>query len=536
MHTYLLHHLLEDGASRWPDDTAVLFKDRSLSYSELLAGANRVASFLAGNGVAPGDRVGIMTEKSVESIVSVFGVLKAGAAYVPFDPSTPPGRIRHIVESCRIGTVIASPKGAAALAGAVGDRSGGPPAVLVAGPRGEEAAGGGLFPRTAYWEELPGEGAVGPPDTDSTDLRPAYILHTSGSTGVPKGVVISHRNALAFVDMAKEFFGVGPGDRLANHAPLNFDLSMFDIYTAIRAGAAVVPVPEILSVFPVRLAEYIERKSVTVWNSVSSVLSLLAARGTLENFGFRSLRTVIFSGEILPVKYLRILKSRMRNAVFYNIYGQTEANSSTFYRVGDIPDNDAWKIPIGRPFPNFEVFLLDEAGRAVEAPGGEGELYVKGSTVAMGYWGDEARTRERFVPDPRLPGSPACVYRTGDLARIGEDGNLVFGGRKDHLVKSRGYRIELDEIEIALASCPDVRQAAAIPVPDDLVGNRIFACVSRAEGAALDATALRGHCGRILPPYMVPDEILFFRELPRNDHGKVDRRALLENISRGTPS
>lgn len=499
-----------------------------MSYAELDAASNRLARLLAGNGVRPGDRVGLLLGKSVESIVALFGVLKAGAVYVPVDPATPPARTRWIFDNCGVGFVIASSAACRALFS-------GPPAAgdPVRGVLIADKPGGTPDPSVGPAREIPwreilefrDDPLADPP---RTDVDPAYILHTSGSTGTPKGVVISHGNALAFVEMAADFFRVGPEDRLCNHAPLNFDLSMFDIYVAAAAGAAVVPVPEGLSVFPVRLAEYIGQTSITVWNSVSSVLGLLAARGGIDRFDLPALRLVIFSGEILPVKYLRKLKARWKNAGFYNIYGQTEANSSTYYRVEEIPEDDAWKVPIGKAFPNFDVFVLDGNGRVVESPGEEGELHVKASTVAMGYWGDEERTRERFIPDPRRPDSPDRVYKTGDLVRVGNDGNLVFCGRKDNLIKSRGYRIELDEVEIALNSHPDVGQAVAIPVPDDLLGNRILACVSPADGASADEGSILRHCGGILPKQMVPDAIRFFPALPRNPNGKVDRNRLLK--------
>lgn len=531
----LLHHLLAESASKRPDRLALLYKDRAMPYAELEAESNRLAQLLAWNGVGPGDRVGILSGKSLESVVSLFGVLKAGAIYVPIDPASPVARMRHILRRCDIRFLIATAKGAGKLLEEPGEPDGLPGIVLLmdGGKQGGDRRD--LSVPTVSWEDLSAFEDLPVPVLPGTDADPAYILHTSGSTGVPKGVVISHRNALSFIDMAADFFGIRPEDRLCNHSSLTFDLSMFDIYVAIKAGAAVVLVPENLSVFPVRLAEYISGTSITVWNSVSSVLSLLAVRGTLSKYRFPNLRTVIFSGEILPVKHLRVLMMRMEGAVFYNIYGQTEANSSTWYRVEAVPEHDDWKIPIGKPFPGFEVFLLDDEGKPAGDRRVEGELCVKGPTVAIGYWGDPERTREKFIPDPRAPGASERVYRTGDLARFGADGNIEFRGRKDHLVKSRGYRIELGEVEIALNSHPSVRQAAAIPVPDELVGNRIVACISTVGGADTGAKEIQRHCGRLLPQYMVPDEVLYYMDLPRNANGKIDRAKLAADIVKDFP-
>jgi amino acid adenylation domain-containing protein len=359
-----------------------------------------------------------------------------------------------------------------------------------------------------------------------SDTTPAYILHTSGSTGMPKGVGLSHLNSLTFVNAAAEYFRVEKEDRLGCHAPLQFDLTVFDIFVAVSRGAAIVLVPEGLSVFPMKLAQFVDESGITVWNSVASVLSMLAERGKIDRFGFDSMRAVIFSGDVLPVKYLRKLAQSFRRASFYNVYGQTEANSSTCYRVDEIPDDEGWKIPIGKALPNFEVFALGDDGRTVESPGEIGELYVRSSSVAAGYWRDEAKTSEAFVTDP---GSELCnrkAYRTGDLVTLDGEGNYLFLGRKDQQVKSRGYRIQLSEIETVLNNHPSVKEAVVVAVPDELLGNRIVSHVSAADGAKTDERELLGYCGKILPMYMLPEKITFHEKLPRTPTGKIDRKLL----------
>lgn len=516
---YLIQQLLQETAAESPDRQAVLFKNQALSYRELEEKSNQLAALLTELGVAPGERVGILLNKSLECIVALFAILKTGAVYVPLDPASPSSRLCAIVDHCGIRVAVASGEHLERVLGEASTPLPLQKAVLVDSIRDIP----GIEPMS--WDKLERYSPATPPPL-GCGASPAYILHTSGSTGSPKGVVISHLNALAFVDMATDFFGICAGDRMANHAPLHFDLSIFDIFCAVKGGATVVLVPEALSAFPVRLAEFLLREEITVWNSVASVLTKLADQGALERLTLPRLRLVHFSGDIMPVKYLKVLKRFMPSAVFYNIYGQTEANSSLFFRVPDELPQDAWKIPIGTPFPNFEVFAVDEAGEVVTKPGREGELHVMGPTVALGYWNDPVRTGAQFSPDPRNPASHARVYKTGDLARLDQDGNFVFSGRKDHMVKSKGFRVELDEIEIVLNSHPGISQAAVIAIPDELTGSRIVAYVSHSEGARLESSELLCLCGSHLPKYMIPEQIICCTSLPVTSNSKIDRKAL----------
>lgn len=228
----------------------------------------------------------------------------------------------------------------------------------------------------------------------------------------------------------------------------------------------------------------------------------------------------------MPAKYLRILKAHMRRAAFYNIYGQTEANSSLYFAVSDVPEDEFWRIPIGIPFPNFEVFALDDQRRVIDQPGEEGELHVCSATVALGYLRDEEGTRQRFIPDPRGASWRTCVYKTGDLVRLDESGNFVFVGRLDTMVKSRGYRVELSETEVALNSHPSVSAAVALALQDDMIGARIVAYASLGAGEQADEQDLKAHCTKVLPPYMVPEEIHIVSGLPRTVTGKLDREAI----------
>jgi len=527
---YLLHHLLVNSASRHPERPAVQFMDRVLTYADLQSQSDRLAAYLCDDGVAVGDRVGLMLSKSIESIVALFAVLKAGAAYVPIDPSLPVQRAKYIIRNCDLRHLVATHQQARRIAPDGLDL----PLRTVVLTNLPKAGADIDSPFTCIrWDDVmnrPPHGFLAP---NISDTNPAYILHTSGSTGTPKGVVLSHLNALTFVGMAGAYFEIDGRDRLANHAPLHFDLSVFDIFVAIQRGACIVIVPDHLSAFPVRLVDYIREKQVTVWNSVSSVLILLADKGKLERAALDSMRIVHFSGDILPVKYLGILQAAMPRATFYNIYGQTEANSSMCFRVDSAQLDGTKPIPIGKPFPNFEVFAMDENHRVVTEPGQEGELYVKSSTVAIGYWGEDAMTREKFPADPRRSHIHSRVYRTGDIVKMGAAGNYSFVGRKDHMIKSKGYRIEIPEIENAVHSHPSVRQVAVVAVPDEAAGNRIIVYISPAAGGAIDVADVSSFCGNILPKYMIPEEFIVSDALPTTSTGKVDRNALRERYLRG---
>jgi len=525
MPNHLLHHQLTNTSWKYPEKEAVIAVDRSILYKDLDQQSNQLASTLRRAGVQKGDRVGIFLPKSIESIISVFAILKNGSTYVPIDPRLPAGRIEYIIQNCRIRCMISSHGTLKKFLKNRIDNLAVEKIVLADwdGSGGEKPPGDLEF---IPWQSTRDEDGDRYSEPNIADVNPAYILYTSGSTGTPKGVAISHLNSLTFVNMAAEYFSISTPDRLASFAPLHFDLSVFDIFTAVQQGATIVLVPEYFSTFPIRLAEYMDKKRITVWNSVSTVLIMLVDMGKLGNCDFETLRLVHFSGDILPPKYLRELKEHMKNADFYNIYGQTEANSSMCYRIDTDPPGDMCKIPIGKAFPNFEVFAVDEEGREITVPKQEGELYIKSSTVAIGYWNDAERTKERFTANPLDPSDASRCYKTGDIVRLDDEGNYVFVGRKDSMVKSRGYRIELNEIEIVLNSHPQVRQAVAIAVPDEKIGNMVVGYVSLIDGETLSENDLLRFCQDRLPKYMVPESIQYLKRLPTTSSGKIDRKSI----------
>jgi amino acid adenylation domain-containing protein len=515
---FLLDQLLRTSAERDADAAAVRHGDMQRTYGELASGAARVASLLSAHGVRRGDRVLLHAPKSVHVVEALYGILGVGAAYVPVEPGSPAPRLAAIAEQCKPRAVVTW-KGAAEKLTDELCRSAGIEVVLAldaAGPFRSLSARV-LGPEDAQRADASWP-AVGTVDQDL-----AYVLFTSGSTGTPKGVMLSHRNALTFVEWVNETFGLRPDDRLSNHAPLNFDLSILDLFGAARAGASVTLVPEGLGMFPTRLAQLIERERLTVWYSVPSILTLLLTRGSLAERDLSALRWILFAGEVFPVKHLRNLMRLLPTPRYANLYGPTETNVVTWYEVSDLDDDRVEPIPIGKACANTDCIVLDEHGQVVTERGREGVLHVRGSTVMRGYYGRPAETEASFLPSPAAEGRDELLYCTGDWVVLDENDDFAYLGRRDHMVKSGGYRIELGEIETALHAHAAVHEAVAVPVPDDDLGNRIVAVVVAED---VSAQELRAHCAALVPRYMVPGEIIFRAELPRTPNDKVDRRLL----------
>ncbi|HYZ56056.1 MAG TPA: amino acid adenylation domain-containing protein [Streptosporangiaceae bacterium] len=532
---YLLQHLLAESAARRPRLPAVASGGRSLTYEELDRLSNQVARALLTRGVVPGDRVGILAAKSAASVVGIFGVLKAGACYVPLDPGAPAGRLSAIMRDSGIAVVLADEgraPSAAAMAGSVPQFR----RVIVMGSRwGHEGGGtaGAPLPGLAVlpWDAVLAEpdGALAEELAIETDL--AYILYTSGSTGAPKGVMISHRSSLTFVEWAAACAGLGEQDRVCSPAPLHFDLSVFDIFATCQATACMVVLPERTSTFPVRLAEWMEKERISVWYSVPSVLTMLVTYGNLRGFGLSHLRAVIFAGEVFPGKYLMRLMAELPHARYLNWYGPTETNVCTSFEVPADRGcaglaGSAGPVPIGKACANTDVFAVTSEGRRLFRPGEIGELYVRGPSLMRGYWGQPGKTREVLVENPFQAAYGEMAYRTGDLVTLDEDGNYVYLGRQDGMVKTRGYRVELGEVEAALYGHPAIREAVVLPMPDELLGSRLRAVISTDSAGGLTREEVLDHCRRQLPGYMVPDVVEFCEALPRTSTGKVDRARL----------
>lgn len=507
-----LARLLCQSAARRPDHTAVEDPDRqaAITYRDLDARSNELRDLLVRGGVRPGDRVGICVPKSIASVAAVFGILKARAAYVPVDAGAPAARNAGIFEDCSIKMAFVEKS----LLSGLRDAWTGPPLIVVGEP-GDDVVLTGLHRGAGEQGQIPGAEDALPDDL-------SYILYTSGSTGRPKGVVHTNASALSFVDWCSDTLGPSEDDRFSSHAPFHFDLSILDLYLPIKHGATIVLVGEEVGKQPLGLAALISERRLSVWYSTPSILRLLTDFGRMKRFDYSSLRLVLFAGEVFPIKHLLALKSLWPKPRYFNLYGPTETNVCTYYEVpAEIPEDRVTPMPIGWTCANDRARVVDKRDEDV-ARGAEGELCVSGGTVMQGYWNLPERTAKAFLVDE----TGTRWYRTGDVVRETEAEGYVYVGRRDRMVKRRGFRVELGEIEVALYRHPAVTEAAVIAARDEQGDVRLDAFVAFQDGQRGSVIEMKKFCTENLPMYMVPDRFMFLDRLPKTSTDKIDYQRL----------
>ncbi len=506
----LLPEIVERTAVRFPQQVAFRCRDEALTYADLLTRSRQLANVLIDIGVKPGDRVGIFAGKTPELPVAVFGILAAGAAYVPLDPSAPISRIETLISDCGIRVLISEPNRLRTLR----QLQAGLSAVI-----GPDNTGDFSYSCTGWADVFaaPASAPVATADPDSL----AYVIYTSGSTGDPKGIMHSHSSAMAFVKAAAATYGLSEHDRLGNFAPLHFDQSIFDFFSGPLAGASTVLITEDVMRFPANLADLIERERLTVWYSVPMPLTRMLLDGVLEGHDLSAVRWILYGGEAFPAKYLRELLRLFPSATISNVYGPAETNQCTFFnfsRPDEVADDG---VPTGPPWKWARARVVDPddvRGPAVH----EGELLIHSPTMMQGYWA--GRFPEVFVDIVECGG--ACrYYRTGDFVRIDDDGCLFFLGRRDRMIKSRGQRVELDEVESVLNSLDQICEAAVFTCPGDDGSLQIHAAAIP-SGTSVTARSVASELQSLLPPAAVPVQIFLVDSFPRTSSGKIDRTAL----------
>lgn len=488
--------VFEAQAAATPDAPAVLFESRVVTYRELNEQANRLAHRLIRLGVARGSLVGLCVDRSPELVAAVLGILKAGGAYVPLDPVYPDNRLALVLADTAAPVVLAQPSTAARLAPLAG------PARVLCPDR----------------DDLASEPAANP-DRGVTGEDVVYVMYTSGSTGVPKGVLVRHRGVVRLVRGA-DYCDFGPGEVFLLHSPLTFDASTLEIWGPLLNGGRLAVLPPGLPA-PGVLADAIRRHGVTTLWLTAGLFHLMVEQLPDD---LARVRQVIAGGDVLSPQHVRkALRDRGRG-ILVNGYGPTETTTFAccFRMAADYQPGPT--IPIGRPLPDTSVHVLDEHMRPVPA-GDPGELYIGGGGVAVGYLNQPELTRERFVPDPF--GDPGrCLYRTGDRVRVGPDGTLEFLGRLDGQVKVSGHRIEPAEVEAELLRHPAVRQAAVAARAVPSGEKQLVAYVVAADPGTFSATGLKSDLAERLPRHMVPALVVRLDTLPLTPNGKVDRAAL----------
>ena len=512
---FLIHSPIAFFGRETPEHPALACAGVSMTYAALDAKSNQLAHALIQNGIKPQDRVGIFMHKGLPLGVAIYGILKAGGVFVPLDPLLPIDRLRFILTDCGISNLVSGDSNARAL------RELGASCSLDLTVFGVDAD---LPYSSVPWTAVESH-AQTPPEVWMTDQDLGYIMYTSGSTGAPKGMMHTHAGSNSYARWGALHVDLTSEDRVASHAPLHFDLSIFDFFSTAQVGGTVVLVPEPITKFPASWTQQIDDERISVVFTVPFTLIEMLQRGAMEQRSLASLRWILFGGEPFPPKHLRALMLALPGTRFTNVYGPAEAPSCTCYDLPGPPVDDDTPIPIGTVSRNSRDIIVDADG--VECPDGEaGELCIRSSTLTRGYWNRPDLNRVAFLTRPTLGPFPDVYYRTGDIVIRHADGLLRFLGRRDRMVKVRGYRIELDDVEAALASHPAVSEAAAFTVPDERGSKKILAVVTLHDGAESGPADIIRHARTKIPGYAIPDRTTITTVLPRTTSGKIDRKHL----------
>ena len=520
---YNIANLLEQSAGIYPKKDAFRCLDISISYKALNTKADQLSSCLMEQELVRGDRVAIFMNRCLDTAIAVYGILKSGGAFVAIDPFLPLERILVILNDCGIKHIITTPaqtrkiklitKKAQFLESVIG--------------LSEDLDG-----KNVSWESIflrPLENYV-PPTLLEHDL--ASILYTSGSTGVPKGIMHSHHSLLSLAKLEADLHQSNSSDIIGNFAPLHFDQSLFGYFSGPLVGATTVIFPDAYVKLPASLSALVAKEHITIWFSVPLILIQVLLHGNIDHHDFSALRWVRFGGEVFPVKQLRQLMLKWPHAKFINSYGPSEVARCTYYILEEPPATDD-PIPLGTVWKNTEYKILDPENKDVEQ-GESGELVIRTATMMIGYWNKKELTEKSLFKVEIAPGYNHVYYRTGDSVYENVNNELMFLGRMDRQIKLRGYRIELDEIEATLLKNELIREAAAILVIKESEITELEAVVCLADGAQINGIDILEYCKLYLPYYMIPQTISIIDKFPRTGTGKIDRKKIIKLIESQT--
>ena len=490
---------LEKTAKRFPDRQAVTDESGSCTFSDLRKCALNIAACIKENYGFSRSPVLVYLPKSKESMQAFMGIVYSGNIYTPVDVNFPFSKVQGVINVLKPSAYISDGKNAAKLA-----ENGVDPSLII------------------VLEDVPSRDFdVSNAFKTAIDTDPVYVFFTSGSTGVPKGVTISHRSIMDYIDWAAKKFEVDEFHIIANQAPFYFDNSVLDVYLCLKTGAHMHIVPEKLFAFPARLLEFLDENKANFIFWVPSVICNIANKDVLAKIKLPHLKKVVFAGEVMPNKQLNYWRRHLPGCLYANLYGPTEITVDCLYHIVDREFADSEPLPVGAPCENSDVFLLDENDGLVAKANEQGEICVRGSSLSLGYWNSPEKTAEVFTQNPLNPHYPEKIYRTGDLAHYNGRGEIMFDGRKDFQIKHLGYRIELGEIEAAALLRGGVGAACA----DYDNGRQEIVLFYSGEAGE---NGLRLFLLKRLPKYMVPARYVKVAELPYSENGKIDRKALRE--------
>jgi len=501
----LVQQYFSNSADRDPDKLAISCIDQNTTYRDSDKFSNSVANYLRSNHVQRGQYIPFFMKKGVNSIHSILSILKSDCAYVPIDSNSPSGRIQSILATCDAPVVIVD---------------------AASREKFEELVPEDKRPALFVIDDFSSDD-ISEPNYENLSIDTAYVLFTSGSTGVPKGVIIPHKAIIDYIEWCVSEYSLSDNDVIANHAPLYFDNSTFDLYTAFKSGAELHLVDEAVNAIIPSLVRWISSREVTTFFCVPSVLSMLLRTRRLKPDSFPSLRHIICAGEVLPPNVLRQWMDMYPHIQFTNMYGPTEITvDCSFHVFTEKPGEDDLAVPIGKARPNMEMFVRQEDGTLSKQVGARGELLVRGTSVAYGYLGDTEKTNKVFIQNPDNALFSDLLYCTGDLVEINADADFIFHGRTDDQIKFLGQRIELGEIEAALAALENVAEGVVVfnDAPDST--EQAIGALVRGDGK-LDQAQIRADLGDQLPPYMVPTVMRQLdSDFPQTPNGKYDRKAI----------
>jgi long-chain acyl-CoA synthetase len=512
----LLNHFLEKSAEKFPDKIALVCQGERLTYQQINSSANRLAKGLKDFGVERGDRVAIFLENSVESVLSIFGILKADAVFVVINPTTKKDKLAYILNNCRVKALITG-SDKTDLLKEVLQKTHSVKSVILTGKQESEVKMFLPDKRVFYFDKVLGSYPDNSLENKNIDLDLASIIYTSGTTGNPKGVMLSHLNMVSAASSITQYLENTSDDVILNVLPLSFDYGLYQILMGFKIGGRVILEKSFL--YPYVIIELILKEKVTGFPGVPTIFAILLQLEDLKKQNFDSLRYISNTAAALPIAFIKKIRETFPKAKLYSMYGLTECK-----RVSYLPPEELDRRPgsIGKGMPNEEVYIVNESGQKVET-GEVGELVVRGSNVMLGYWELPEETAKVLKPGP-LPWER--VLYTGDLFRMDEEGFLYFVGRKDDIIKCRGEKVSPKEIENVLYNLEGVLEAAVVGVPDEILGQAIKAFVVLKEGIPLSEKDVLRHCQKNLEDFMVPKSVEIVETLPKTDSGKIRKVGL----------